>query len=78
MEQKEFKLMSVNVISYLKMCGISPTRIEKNESGNVSHFFNNTNQLHNCLKEYKEDRHIQDFITKLTETRKQIKSMLNN
>lgn len=72
----EFKLMSVNVIAYMKMNGIKPTKIEKDETGSIAHYFDNTDELHNYLKEYKKDKRIQEFITKLTETRKQIKSLV--
>lgn len=72
----EFKLLSINVIAYLKVKGIKPLRIEKDETNQVAHYFANTDELHFYLKEYKKDRNIQEFITKLTETRKQIKSLL--
>lgn len=73
---KEFRLMSVNVIAYVKTKGIKPIRIEKNEDGNVAHYFEDTDDLHFYLREYKKDIKLQDFITKLTETRKQIKSLV--
>lgn len=73
---KEFKLLSINVIAYLKVKGINQIRVEKDENGQVAHYFNNTDELHFYLKEYKKDKTIQDFITKLTETRKQIKSLV--
>jgi hypothetical protein len=72
----EFKLMSINVIAYLKMKGLKPIRIEKANEGNVVHYFENTNELQFYLKEYKKDKHLQEFITKLAETRKQIKSLI--
>lgn len=72
---KEFKLMSINIIAYLKMKGLKPIRLEK-ENGSVVHYFENTDELHFYLKEYKKDRNLQEFITKLTETRQQIKSLV--
>lgn len=72
----EFKLMSINVIAYLKTKGINPMRVEKDETNQVSHYFENTDELHFYLKEYKKDKNLQTFITKLTETRKQIKSLV--
>lgn len=74
-EQKEFKLLSINVIAYLKTKDIKPIRIEKDETDQVAHYFDNTEELHFYLKEYKRDKNIQNFITKLTETRRQIKSL---
>jgi len=76
MGKKEFKLLSVNVIAYLKTKNIKPIRIEVNESKQVSHYYENSSDLHDCLREYKNDLKIQEFITKLSETRKQIKSMV--
>lgn len=72
----EFKLMSINVIAYLKMKNIKPIRIEKTEEGNVAHYFKDTDELHFYLKEYKKDKYIQSFITHLIDTRKQIKSLV--
>jgi hypothetical protein len=72
----EFKLMSINVIAYLKMKGLKPLRIERGEEGNVIHYFENTDELHFYLKEYKKDTNLQQFITKLAETRTQIKSLV--
>lgn len=72
----EFKLLSVNVIAYLKVKGLKPIRVEKDENGQVAHYFDNTDELHFYLKEYKKDRNLQEFITKLAETRKQIKSLV--
>ena len=74
--KSDFKLMSINVIAYMKMKGIKPLKIEKDTDGSVAHYFENTDELHSYLKEYKKDKHIQEFITKLTETRKQIKSLI--
>jgi hypothetical protein len=74
--ENEFKLMSINVIAYLKMKNIKPLRIEKTEEGNVAHYFNNNDELHFYLKEYKKDKYIQSFITHLVDTRKQIKSLV--
>jgi hypothetical protein len=76
MVEKEFKLMSINVISYLKVKGIRPLRVEKDETSQVAHYFDNTDELHFYLKEYKRDKNLQEFITKLSETRKQIKSLI--
>jgi hypothetical protein len=71
----EFKLMSINVIAYLKMKGLKPIRISK-ESGSVVHYFDNTDELHFYLKEYKKDKNLQSFISTLSETRRQIKSLV--
>jgi Domain of unknown function (DUF5659) len=73
----EFKLMSINVIAYLKMKGLNPLRIEKDQSNQVAHYFNNTDELHFYLKEYKKDKNLQSFITNLTNTRHDIKNALN-
>jgi hypothetical protein len=71
----EFKLLSINVIAYLKMKGLKPIRLNK-ENGSVVHYFDNTDELHFYLKEYKKDKNLQEFITKLSETRQQIKSLV--
>jgi hypothetical protein len=73
----EFKLMSINVIAYLKMKGLKPNRIEKDRSNQVAHYFDNTDELHFYLKEYKKDKNLQSFITNLTNTRHDIKNALN-
>lgn len=73
---KEFKLLSINVIAYLKTKDIMPIRVERDSDNQVAHYFKNTDELHFYLKEYKRDKNIQDFITKLTETRKQIKNLI--
>jgi hypothetical protein len=70
----EFKLMSINVIAYLKMKGLKPIRLEK-ENGSVVHYFENTDELHFYLKEYKKDRNLQNFISNLAETRHAIKTL---
>ncbi|MGM7720467.1 DUF5659 domain-containing protein [Metabacillus sp. Hm71] len=74
--KNEFRLMSVNVIAYLKMKGIKPIRIEKNDQNSVSHYFENTDELHFYLKEYKKDKNLQSFIKNLTETRQAIKRIV--
>lgn len=73
---KEFKLMSINVIAYLKMKGLQPLRIEKNEEGSIVHYFDNTDELHFYLKEYKKDKNLQSFISNLSDTRHAIKSLV--
>jgi hypothetical protein len=70
----EFKLMSINVIAYLKMKGLKPTKLTK-ENGSVVHYFDNTDELHFYLKEYKKDRNLQNFISNLAETRHAIKTL---
>lgn len=70
----EFKLMSINVIAYLKMKGLKPIRLEK-ENGSVVHYFDNTDELHFYLKEYKKDKNLQSFISQLAETRHAIKTL---
>jgi hypothetical protein len=70
----EFKLMSINVIAYLKMKGLKPIRLEK-ENGSVVHYFENTDELHFYLKEYKKDKNLQNFISNLAETRHAIKTL---
>jgi hypothetical protein len=66
--------MSINVIAYLKMKGLKPIRLEK-ENGSVVHYFENTDELHFYLKEYKKDRNLQNFISNLAETRHAIKTL---
>lgn len=73
----EFSLMSINVIAYLRMKGIDPLRAERNETGSVVHFFEDTDELHFYLKEYKRDKHLQSFITQLANTRNTIKQLNN-
>lgn len=72
----EFKLMSINVIAYMKMKGITPLRIEKDETGSVVHYFENNDELHFYLKEYKKDKNLQNFISSLADTRHSIKSLV--
>lgn len=73
---KEFSLMSVNVIAYMKSKGVQPLRIEKNENGQVVHYFEDNNELHFYLREYKKDTNLQAFITNLSDTRFKIKSLI--
>lgn len=74
---KEFKLMSINVIAYMKMKGLKPLRLEKNSEGSVEHYFENTDELHFYLKEYKKDKNLQNFISSLADTRNAIKNVVN-
>jgi hypothetical protein len=67
--------MSINVIAYLKAKGVEPLR-KAIEDGQVSFYFNDTSELHFYLKEYKKDKNLQSFITNLTQTRKEIKSLV--
>jgi ribosomal protein S15P/S13E len=63
------------MIAYLKTKGVEP-KDKRVEEGQVTYYFENTNELHFYLREYKKDIHLQNFITNLTNTRKEIKSLV--
>ncbi|MCP1159472.1 DUF5659 domain-containing protein [Bacillus infantis] len=72
--KKEFKLASLNVIAYLKTMDLQPLRV-KYEDKQVSHYFEDTDELHFYLKEYKRNTELQKFITALSQTRTTVKEL---
>jgi hypothetical protein len=73
--KKEFKLASLNVIAYLKTKDIQPLRVGY-EDKQVSHYFEDTDELHFYLKEYKRNSELQKFITALSQTRTTVKKIV--
>lgn len=70
----EFEIHSINLIAYLRTKGIEPIRKES-VGGQVSYIFVDDERLNIYVKEYKSDQNLQKFITKLSETRREIKGI---
>ncbi len=69
-----YRVLSLNVATWLKMHGFSIERTEK-ENGNTVFYFTRTDELHKCIDEYNNDSKLKKFIATYKDIRNITKAL---
>jgi ribosomal protein S18 len=56
-------LMGTNMIAYLKMKGFEEVDVEFTDNNKVKYWFKNSNELHDTIREFKENKLIQEYVS---------------
>lgn len=61
-EKKYYFVTSIFLNAYLQMKGFKIVKTSKLDNGKIAFFYNNVKELHQTMKEYKENVELKEFV----------------